>query len=94
MEEREMSEFPRGKQIATMACGIASIVLACGYGVGFVPAIVALVFASQAKKVNDTSKMVKTGKICAIIGLILSIIMLIIYIFVIGVGVAAGMGSY
>ena len=88
-----MSEFPRGKQIATLACGIAAVVLACSYGVGIVPAIVALVFAGQAKQVNDDSKMVKIGKILAIIGLVLSVIMLILLIALGGLGAILGGGS-
>ncbi len=90
-----MSEFPRGKQIATLACGIAAVVLACSYGIGIVPAIVALVFAGQAKQFNDDSKMVKIGKILGIIGLILSIISIIVWIILFAVGaVGSAMSSY
>lgn len=89
-----MSEFPRGKQIATLACGIAAIVLACSYGIGIAPAIVALVFAGQAKQVNDDSKMVKIGKILAIIGLVLSIIMIIVLIALGGLSAILGSSNY
>lgn len=37
----------KGKSIACMACGIASIVLSWSYGCGLIPAIVSLVLGSQ-----------------------------------------------
>lgn len=64
----------KGKSIACMACGIASIVLSWSYGCGLIPAIVSLVLGSQCAKEGVQNTFTKVGKITAIIGLILSII--------------------
>ena len=64
----------KGKSIACMACGIASIVLAWTYGAGLIPAIVSLVLGGQCAKEGVQNQFTKVGKITAIIGLILSII--------------------
>lgn len=86
-----MDQFPKGKEIATLACGIASIVLSCYY-VGIAAAIVALVFSSQAKNVGYESGMIKAGKICAIVGIVLFAVALIVTIFL--GGMSAILGSY
>lgn len=75
-----MNQFPKGKEIATLVCGIASIVLSCYY-VGIAAAIVALVFSGQAKNAGYESGMIKAGKICAIVGIVLFVVALIIAIF-------------
>ena len=64
----------KGKEIACMVCGIASIVASYGYGFGLICAIVSLVLGSQLAKVGVQSTFTKVGKITGIIGLILSII--------------------
>lgn len=64
----------KGKSIACMVCGIASIVGSYGYGVGLICAIVSLVLGSQLKKDGVENQFTKVGKITGIIGLILSII--------------------
>jgi len=79
----------KGKAIAGMACGIASIVLSWVYGAGLIPAIIGLILSSQCAKQGDQSAFTKTGKITSIIGLILSIILGLIMIVVIVAGTAA-----
>ena len=64
----------KGKSIACMACGIASIVLSECYGLGLIPAIISLVLGGQCKKEGVQNTFTKVGKITGIIGLILSII--------------------
>ena len=64
----------KGKEIACMVCGIASIVASYGSGFGLICAIVSLVLGSQLAKVGVQSTFTKVGKITGIIGLILSII--------------------
>ena len=64
----------KGKSIACMVFGIASIVASYGYGVGLICAIVSLVLGGQCKKEGVENTFTKAGKITAIIGLILSII--------------------
>ena len=85
----------KGKSIACMACGIASIVLSWSYGCGLIPAIVSLVLGGQCKKEGVQNTFTKVGKITGIIGLILSIILGIIMIILACIGAAAGaMTSY
>lgn len=61
-----------GRAVAVMVLGIAGLVLTCGYGVGVVAAIVALVLAPGAKREIAASHgqltglgMIKAGVICA-----------------------------
>ena len=74
MENAPVQNQSKGKSIACMACGIASIVLSWSYGCGLIPAIVSLVLGSQCAKEGVQNTFTKVGKITAIIGLILSII--------------------
>ena len=85
----------KGKSIACMACGIASIVLCEAYGMGLIPAIVSLILGSQCKKEGVQNTFTKVGKITAIIGLILSIVVGAIMIILVAAAAAAGVaGSY
>lgn len=84
----------KGKSIACMACGIASIVLSEAYGLGLIPAIISLILGAQCKKEGVQNTFTKVGKITAIIGLILSIVLGIIIIAVVALGVAAGVANY
>jgi uncharacterized protein YacL len=78
-----------------LVLGIISIVSCCCYGiVGVICAIIALVLASSAKKQydEDPSRYIQSsynnmnaGKICAIIGLILSILFAIYMIWLVSV---------
>ena len=83
----------KGKSIACMACGIASIVLCECYGFGLIPAIVSLVLGSQCKKEGVQNTFTKVGKITGIIGLILSIVVGAIMIILVAVGAAAAAAS-
>ena len=84
----------KGKSIACMACGIASIVLSWTYGCGLIPAIVSLVLGSQCAKEGVQNTFTKVGKITGIIGLILSIILGIVMIIIAALAAAAGVSSY
>ena len=83
----------KGKSIACMACGIASIVLSEVYGLGLIPAIISLILGAQCKKEGVQNTFTKVGKITGIIGLILSIVLGIIIIAVVALGVAAGVAQ-
>lgn len=73
----------KGKQIASLVCGILSIVWAwASYGavVGIALGIVAIVLSSGVKNAGAENGMSKAGFICGIIGVILSAVMLIVWI--------------
>ena len=75
----------QGVSIASMVCGILSIVFCWCYGiVGIILGIVALVMYSGAKNQTggNPNGMAKAGFICGIIGSILSVIYLIYFIVV------------
>ena len=84
----------KGKSIACMACGIASIVFCELYGLGIIPAIISLVLGGQCAKEGTQNTFTKVGKITGIIGLILSIVVGGLMILAIIIGVAAGMANY
>jgi len=84
----------KGKSIACMAFGIASVVLAWCYGCGLIPAIISLVLGGQCKKEGVQNNFTKAGKITGIIGLIMSIVLGIIMIVLVALGVAAGVANY
>ena len=84
----EQQKLPNSTLI--LVFGIISIIGCCFYGIGLILGIVAIVLASKASKLyaeNPDSytgiSNVKTGKILAIIGIILSVIYLLILIWVI-----------
>ena len=93
-ENTPVQEQSKGKSIACMVCGIASIVLCEVYGFGLIPAIVSLVLGAKCKKEGVQNTFTKVGKITGIIGLILSIILGIIMIIVAALAAAAGVSSY
>ena len=70
----------KGKAIAGMACGIASIVLSWVYGAGLIPAIIGLILSSQCSKQGDQSTFTKAGKITSIIGLLGLLMILIVVV--------------
>ena len=84
----------KGKSIACMACGIASIVLSWSYGCGLIPAIVSLVLGGQCAKEGVQNTFTKVGKITGIIGLIMSIILGVIMIIIAVAAAASGVSSY
>ena len=83
----------KGKSIACMACGIASIVLSWSYGCGLIPAIVSLVLGSQCAKEGVQNTFTKVGKITGIIGLILNIVVGALMIILVIIGVGAGLAE-
>ena len=94
MENAPVQNQSKGKSIACMACGIASIVLCEVYGFGLIPAIISLILGSQCKKEGVQNTFTKVGKITAIIGLILSIVVGAIMIILVAAAAAAGIASY
>ncbi|MCM5663518.1 CCC motif membrane protein [Galbibacter mesophilus] len=78
MEEQKL---PNSTLIIILAIG--SYLICCFYGVGIIPAIIALVLANKAKKTYlldpaaySNYNTIKTGRILAIIGIILNILMI------------------
>ena len=85
----------KGKSIACMACGIASIVLCEVYGIGLIPAIISLILGGQCAKEGVQNAFTKAGKITGIIGLILNIVVGAIMIIAVILGAAAtAMSNY
>jgi hypothetical protein len=86
--------------VAVLVLGIISIVSCFCYGiVGIICGIIALVLADKGKKAYDSSpedftlssfNNLKAGKICAIIGVSLSAIYLIVVIIAVVVGTGLG----
>lgn len=87
----------KGKAIASLICGIVSVVLAWfGYGAiaGFAAGIVAIVLGVGVRKLNDENKNFATaGFITGIIGVVLSGILLVCVICAAGTLASAGMLS-
>lgn len=76
---------PKGKAIASMSCGIASICTCAAYGfVGIALAIVALVLQKNFRKENggEHNAFSKTGAITGTVGLILSIVSFIFWVVI------------
>lgn len=81
-----------GKAIASLVCGILSIVLCAGTLFGLALGIIAIVLASSYVKQNGPNTKAKIGKICGIIGSILSALVFVITMFV-GCSVLAAVGG-
>ena len=79
----EKPRASKGLSIASMSCGILSLVLCWWWGCGLIPAIIALILHGVAVKDRSENQFSKTGKITGIIGLILSIISFIIWLVVV-----------
>ena len=80
----EQQKLPNSTLI--LVFGIISIVGCCYYGIGLILGIIAIVLASKATKLYTEDpdnysgiSNVKTGKILAIIGVILSLLTILIY---------------
>ena len=71
----------KGLSIASMVCGIASICT-----LNFIPGIVALCLSSNFRQANEDrhNTFSKTGKICGIIGIIVSVTAILAYITFLG----------
>lgn len=87
----------KGKAIASLICGIVSVVLAWfGYGAiaGLAAGIVAIVLGVGVRKLNDENKNFATaGFITGIIGVVLSGILLVCVICAAGTLASAGILS-
>lgn len=86
--------------IAILVCGIVSIVVLCYFG--WIMSIISLVLFNKAKKLYDENpgkyseqsyKMATSGRTCAIIGLILSIIATVFWIIYF-IAIAYALGHY
>lgn len=89
-----MPQQPRseGKAIAALVCGILSIVFCAGTLFGLLLGIVAIVLASSYVKQNGPNTKAKIGKICGIIGSILSALAFVFTMFV-GCSLLAAVGG-
>lgn len=84
----------KGKQIASLVCGILSLIWAwASYGAiaGIALGIVAVVLSSGVKNAGAENGMSKAGFICGLIGTILSAVMLVVWIACAGCAVCAAM---
>ncbi|HYN74935.1 MAG TPA: hypothetical protein VEV13_01930 [Candidatus Limnocylindria bacterium] len=87
-----------GKAVAVLVLGIAGLVLTCSYGIGIIPAIVALALAPGAKREIRASGgqvtgegLVKAGVICAWVAVGLGVLALVFFgIFVLGAVFTSG----
>lgn len=93
----QYSPVPQVEQKKTMAIwslvmGILSVTICCG---GFLPAILAIVFANISKKNNeDGAGMAKAGMIMGIVGIVLGVLAIIFYIiYVVAIAGIAGVSS-
>lgn len=88
-----MQEQGKGFAIASMVCGILSIVFCWCYGfVGLILGIVALAMNNQYKKTGDTSSegMAKAGLVCGVIGAVLSAVVLVLWVIGCAIGSTSG----
>lgn len=82
----------KGKQIASLVCGILSLIWAwASYGAiaGIALGIVAVVLSSGVKNAGAENGMSKAGFICGLIGTILSAVMLVVWIACAGCAICA-----
>lgn len=88
-----------GLSIASMGCGIMSLILFWGYGTGLMFAIASLVLRANYRKRNNKTdnKFSKAGFITSLIGLILGVLILVILLAIYGIAIMATLaesGSY
>jgi len=83
-------QIPLPNATAVLVLGILSIPACCCYGIGLIPAIIALFLANSASKqykaepekyLASSYSNLTTGNICAWIGLIISVVAAIFYIW-------------
>lgn len=89
MEVQYQSQQPLPNSTLILVLGIISIVLCCCYGIGIILAIIALVMANSATKTYMENpelytgySNVKTGKILAIISLVLNLLFIAYIVFI------------
>lgn len=93
-----MDQFPQQRPLPNativLVLGILSIVFCCFYGIGIIMGIIALVLAAKDRKLYSAQmeeysvssfKNLNAGRICAIIGLIISSLYLILIIITIAI---------
>lgn len=80
-----------GLAIASLACGVMSIILCYCYGFGIPFGIAGLILSGKAVSAGHPSKMPLAGKITSIVGIIIGAILLLIII--IGIAASAASGS-
>ena len=81
-------QIPRrnsGMAIAVLVLGIVGLVLACGYGIGIIPSIVALAMAPAAKREIAAAGgqlggagFVKAGVVCAWVAVGMAIVVIVL----------------
>jgi predicted metal-binding membrane protein len=85
-----------------MVLGIVGLVMMCGYGLGIIPAIIALALAPGAKREIESSRgmvtgdgFVKAGVICSwiTVGLVVAGIVLIVLLLVLGAATSSSFES-
>ncbi|MDA1009830.1 MAG: CCC motif membrane protein [Bacteroidetes bacterium] len=101
MENQLQQKLPNAT--ATLILGIISIIGSCCWGMGLISAIIALIISKKGKQLlrenpNEYSNAgnLKAGRICAIVGLCISALYLIVgffYLFVLG-GVLSDLSLY
>lgn len=69
-----MEKQTNGLALASMICGILSIVLSCCCCVGVVPGALAIIFACLSRVEENFTGQARTGLITGSIGLIMSVI--------------------
>lgn len=84
----ENVQIPRrnsGMSIAVLVLGIVGLVLACGYGIGIIPSIVALAMAPAAKREIAAAGgqlggagFVKAGVVCAWVAVGMAIVVIVL----------------
>uniref|UniRef100_UPI004056D9B7 hypothetical protein n=1 Tax=Acetatifactor sp. TaxID=1872090 RepID=UPI004056D9B7 len=72
-----------GVAVVSLVMGIISIVFSCCYGAGVIFGIVGIICAVVGKK-NGKSGILTAGLICSIIGTVLSVLVLIYFIWAVG----------
>lgn len=74
-------QHPRKEKTAIpLICGIGSIVFSWTVVIGGILATLAFVFSSQYKKASGKNKLNTAGRVCGIIGIVLSVLFLLLYI--------------
>lgn len=93
-------ESSKGKSIATLVLGIASIVLSWGYGIpGIIAGIIGVVIGNKALPLaeanGEPTKMAKIGRTLSIVGIILGVVLFAFYLgCTICTCVAGGAGAF
>lgn len=91
---QQQPQQPVPNATPVLVLGILSIVLCLCYGIGLFLGIIALVLASKSKKLyvstpelytQGSYKNLNAGRICSIIGIILSVIFIAYIIFIISI---------